>query len=110
MAIHILHSNSSPVFEDIDEENHHQDYFRRSIDSILPTSNFSLVTEEKLSKLKEIGNSISDPKLLNLYRAVSHYFQMARKNNEYVLWKYDPTQEGLVLALKQNLNGILYYG
>jgi hypothetical protein len=83
---------------------------KRSDDTLLPNGSFSLVTNEKLLKLKEVADDVHDPKLLDLYRAVNHYVQMARKNNEYVLWKYDSNQEGLVLVLKQNLTGILYYG
>lgn len=89
----------------------YDEQMRRSVEAnFLPNANFSLVTPEKLAKLKELAENIHDPKLQDLYRAVHHYVQMARKNNEYVLWKYDANQEGLVLALKQNLNGILYYG
>ncbi|CAF1255462.1 unnamed protein product [Rotaria sordida] len=83
---------------------------KRSDSSLLPNEKFSLVTEEKLFKLKELADVAHDSKLHDLYRAVHHYFQMAQKNKEYVLWKYDTNQEGLVLTVKQNLNGILYYG
>ncbi len=83
---------------------------KRADETLLPNGNFSLVTHEKLLKLKELAEAAHDPKLNDLYRAVNHYVQMAKKNNEYVLWKYDANQEGLVLVLKQNLNGILYYG
>lgn len=86
------------------------DEFKRSDDEFLPNNNLQLVTNEKLMKLKELAESVHDPRLTDLYRAVNHYVQMAKKNNEYVLWKYDANQEGLVLVLKQNLNGILYYG
>ncbi len=84
--------------------------FKRADDTFLPNGTFTLVTDEKLHKLKELADAVHDPKLDDLYRAVNHYVQMARKNNEYVLWKYDTNQEGLVLILKQNLNRILYYG
>ena len=94
---------------DIDE-NDQMHEVKRSDEGLLPNENFSPVTKEKLQKLKELATTNHDPKLNDLYRAVSHYVQMARKNNEYVLWKYDDSQEGLVLVLKQNLNGILYYG
>ena len=93
----------------IDEENFHENN-KRAEDSFLPNGNFSLVTNEKLLQLKELANAIQDPKLQDLYRAVNHYVQIAQKNNEYVLWKYDAQHEGLVLVLRQNLNGILYYG
>jgi hypothetical protein len=93
----------------IEEENSNYK-IKRADDTSLPNGNFSLVTNEKLLKLKELADAVHDPKLHDLYRAVNHYVQMARKNNEYVLWKYDANQEGLVLVLKQNLNGILYYG
>ncbi len=105
MVIHIHYLSGLPL---IDEEIH-DGKLKRSDDS-LPNGNFSLVTNEKLNKLKELADSVHDPKLSDLYRAVSHYVHMARKNNEYVVWKYDANQEGLVLMLKQNLNGILYYG
>jgi len=106
LAVHIHHLFGVPL---IDEGDHNEN-FKRSDDTLLPNGNFSLVTNEKLLKLKELADSVHDPKLHDLYRAVNHYVQMARKNNEYVLWKYDANQEGLVLVLKQNLNGILYYG
>lgn len=83
---------------------------KRADETLLPNGNFSVVTNEKLLKLKQLADAVHDPKLQDLYRAVNHYVQMAKKNNEYVLWKYDANQEGLVLVLKQNLNGILYYG
>ncbi len=83
---------------------------KRSDEKLLPDGNFSLVTNEKLLKLKELADAAQDSKLNDLYRAVNHYVQTAKKNNEYVLWKYDANQEGLVLLLKPNLNGILYYG
>ena len=83
---------------------------KRADEDLLPNANFSVVTTEKLLKLKQLADTVHDPKLHDLYRAVNHYVQMAKKNNEYVLWKYDANQEGLVLVLKQNLNGILYYG
>lgn len=82
----------------------------RAEDNFLPNGTLSLVTNEKLIKLKDLADAVHDPKLHDLYRAVKHYVHMARQNNEYVLWKYDANQEGLVLVLKQNLNGILYYG
>ncbi|CAF3413615.1 unnamed protein product [Rotaria sp. Silwood1] len=91
-------------------DDEHDEKIKRSDNALLPNENFSLVTDEKLIKLKELASVVSDSKLHDLYRAVNHYVQMARKNNEYVLWKYDTNQEGLVLTLKQNLNGILYYG
>jgi hypothetical protein len=87
-----------------------EDKIHRSEDEFLPNGTLSLVTNEKLIKLKDLADAVHDPKLQDLYRAVKHYVQMARQNNEYVLWKYDASQEGLVLVLKQNLNGILYYG
>jgi len=106
LAVHIHYLYGLPV---IDEDNQIEKT-KRSDDTLLPNGNFSLVTNEKLSKLKELADAVHDPKLNDLYRAVSHYVHMARKNNEYVVWKYDANQEGLVLMLKQNLNGILYYG
>ncbi|CAF2986691.1 unnamed protein product [Rotaria sp. Silwood2] len=92
------------------DDNYNNERLKRSDETLLPNGNFSLVTKEKLLKLQELANAVHDPKLHDLYRAVNHYVQMAKKNNEYVLWKYDANQEGLVLVLKQNLNGILYYG
>ncbi|CAF1040281.1 unnamed protein product [Rotaria sp. Silwood1] len=92
------------------DDNYNNERLKRSDESLLPNGNFSLVTNEKLLKLQELANVVQDSKLQDLYRAVNHYVQMAKKNNEYVLWKYDANQEGLVLVLKQNLNGILYYG
>ncbi|CAF3391005.1 unnamed protein product [Rotaria socialis] len=83
---------------------------KRSDDKLLPNENFSLVTDEKLVRLQQLADSAHDPKLYDLYRVVNHYVEMARRNREHVLWKYDTNQEGLVLVLKQNLNGILYYG
>jgi len=106
LAVHIDYLFGLPLIE----EDNHIKKFKRSDDTLLPDGNFSLVTSEKLLKLKELADAVHDPKLDDLYRAVNHYVQMARKNNEYVLWKYDANQEGLVLALKPNLNGILYYG
>jgi len=106
LTLRIHYSFGLPLID----ENDHNEKIKRSDDVFLPNENFSLVTNEKLLKLKELADAVHDPKLDDLYRAVNHYFQMARKNNEYVLWKYDATQEGLVLMLKQNLNGILYYG
>lgn len=93
----------------LDEDNPNESS-KRSEESFLPNGNFSLVTHEKLLQLKELADAAHDPKLHELYRAVNHYLQIAQKNNEYVLWKYDAQHEGLVLVLKQNLNGILYYG
>ncbi|CAF2510333.1 unnamed protein product [Rotaria sp. Silwood2] len=92
------------------DDDEHDVKIKRSDSTLLPNEIFSLVTDEKLLKLKELADIAHDSKLHDLYRAVNHYVQMARKNNEYVLWKYDTNQEGLVLTLKQNLNGILYYG
>jgi hypothetical protein len=106
LTVHVHYLFGLPL---IDEDNH-DEKIKRSDDALLPNGNFSLVTNEKLLKLKELADTIHDPKLDDLYRAVNHYVHIARKNNEYVLWKYDATQEGLVLILKQNLNGILYYG
>jgi hypothetical protein len=106
LAIHIHFLIGLPL---IDEDDNHGN-IKRSDENFLPNGNFSLVTNEKLLKLKELADAVHDPKLNDLYRAVNHYAQMAKKNNEYVLWKYDANQEGLVLILKQNLNGILYYG
>jgi hypothetical protein len=103
LAAHIQNIFSAPVVHD--NEN-----VKRSDETLLPGDSFSHVTNEKLLKLKELANAVHDPKLNDLYRAVDHYVHIARKNNEYVLWKYDANQEGLVLTLKPNLNGILYYG
>lgn len=83
---------------------------KRADNTFLPNGNFSLVTNDKLLKLKELADAAHDPKVHSLFRVVNHYVQMAKKNHEYVLWKYDPNEKGFVLALKQNLNGILYYG
>ncbi|CAF1409620.1 unnamed protein product [Adineta steineri] len=83
---------------------------KRSDGSLLPNESFTMITNEKLMKLKDLAKAKDDPKLHDLYRAVNHYVQIARKNNEYVLWKYDANREGLVLVLKPNLNGILHYG
>ena len=83
---------------------------KRFNEDFLPNGKFSVVTNEKLIKLQEFVNAVHDPKLYDLYRAVSHYVHMAKKNHEYVLWKYDANQGGLVLILKQDRNGILYYG
>jgi len=107
LAIHIQFLIGLPIIDDDDD---HNEKIKRSDENFLPNGNFSLVTSEKLIKLKEFADSLNDPKLHDLYRAVNHYVKMAKKNNEYVLWKYDANQEGLVLILKQNLNGILYYG
>lgn len=107
LAIHVHYLVGLPV---VDEEIADEQSKRTAEAAFLPNANFSLVTPEKLGKLKELAATIHDPKLQELYKAVHHYVQMARKNNEYVLWKYDANQEGLVLVLKQNLNGILYYG
>jgi hypothetical protein len=107
LAIHIQFLIGLPIINDDDD---HNGKIKRSDENFLPNGNFSLVTNEKLFKLKEFADSLNDPKLHDLYRAVNHYVKMAQKNNEYVLWKYDANQEGLVLILKQNLNGILYYG
>jgi hypothetical protein len=107
LAIHIHFLIGLPLIDDDDNNNGR---IKRSDEGFLPNENYSLVTTEKLLKLNELAESVHDPKLHDLYRAVNHYVQMAKKNNEYVLWKYDANQEGLVLILKQNLNGILYYG
>ena len=105
LTIHARFLLGSPIIDEkVDEKNH------PSADDFLPGETFSLVTNEKLAKLKDLADAVHDPKFQDLYRAVDHYVKMARKNNEYVLWKYDSHQEGLVLVLKQNLNGILYYG
>ena len=83
---------------------------KRGDEKYFPDENLSMVTEEKLLKLKEFADANRDPKLYELYDAVSHYVHVAHNNKEYVLWKYDADKEGLVLVLKKNLNGILYYG
>ncbi|CAF3354227.1 unnamed protein product [Rotaria socialis] len=108
LTIHVQFLIGLPLIND--DETHSDQKSRRSDEPLLPNGNFSLVTNEKLLKLQELADAVHDPKLHDLYRAVNHYVQMAKKNNEYVLWKYDANQEGLVLVLKQNLNGILYYG
>ena len=108
LAIHYHYSLGLPAVGT--DEDDQANKVKRSKEGLLPGSNFSPVTKEKLEELKELARTVQDPKLNDLYLAVSHYVQMARKNNEYVLWKYDTNQEGLVLVLKQNLNGILYYG
>jgi len=107
LAIHIQFLIGLPINDD---DNNYNEKNKRADETFLPNENFSLVTTEKLLKLKAFADGVHDPKLHDLYRAVNHYVQMAKKNNEYVLWKYDANQEGLVLILKQNLNGILYYG
>ena len=104
LTAHIACLFGTPVINDDIEQ------YKRSDDELLPNGSFSLVTNEKLLTLKELAEAADDPKLKELFRAVNHYVQIARKNHEYVLWKYDINQEGLVLVLKQNLNGILYYG
>ena len=86
------------------------DRVKRLDSALLPNAHFSVVTDEKLLELRELAGKIQDPTLRELYDVVQHYVQLARKNGEHVLWKYDAAQEGLVLVLKQNLNGILYYG
>ncbi|UJR21032.1 hypothetical protein I4U23_024132 [Adineta vaga] len=106
LTVHVHYLCGLPVADEEEQNNQ----FKRSDDTLLPNGNYTLVTNEKLQKLKEVADAVHDPKLHELYRAVNHYVQIARKNNEYVLWKYDANQEGLVLVLKQNLNGILYYG
>jgi hypothetical protein len=106
LAVYINYLTALPL----NAQDNFNEKSKRSDETFLPNGNLSLVTDEKLSKLKELANVIHDPKLHDLYRAVNHYVQLAQKNNEYVLWKYDANQEGLVLVLKQNLNGILYYG
>ncbi|CAF1351986.1 unnamed protein product [Adineta ricciae] len=103
LVVHVHYLFGLPVMDEVEQS-------KRSDETLLPNGNFTLVTNEKLQKLKEVAEAAHDPKLHDLYRAVNHYVQIARKNNEYVLWKYDANQEGLVLVLKQNLNGILYYG
>ncbi|CAF1934725.1 unnamed protein product [Rotaria magnacalcarata] len=108
LTIHIQFLVGLPLMND--DETYSDQNSKRSDEPLLPNGNFSLVTKEKLLKLQELADAVHDPKLHDLYRAVNHYVQMAKKNNEYVLWKYDANQEGLVLVLKQNLNGILYYG
>ena len=105
----IIYINYITALPLITEDNFNEQV-KRADDTFLPNGNLALVTEEKLRKLKELAFAAHDPKLHELYRAVNHYVQLAQKNNEYVLWKYDANQEGLVLVLKQNLNGILYYG
>lgn len=92
---------------DVDE---YFEKMKRSDNKFIPDENLSLVTEEKLMRLKEVAETAHDRKVLDLYRIVNHYVEMARRNHEYLLWKYDKDQESLVLVLKQNLNGILYYG
>ena len=104
MTLHSRFLIGFPLNNDDNEQ------WKRSDESFLPNGNFALVTNEKLLKLEELANAAHDPKLHDLYRAVNHYAQLAKKNNEYILWKYDAKQEGLVLALKQNLNGMFYYG
>jgi hypothetical protein len=110
LAIHLHVLNGLPLIEDDDDNNNNYEHMKRSDENFLPNEMFSLVTNEKLFKLQELANAVHDPKLHELYRVVKHYVQLAAKNNEYVLWKYDANREGLVLTLKQNLNGILYYG
>ena len=83
---------------------------KRSDDTFFPNENFTLITNEKLIQLKGLADVIDDSKLHELYRTVNHYVQLARKNNEYVLWRYDANEGGIVLSLKPNLSGILYYG
>ena len=107
MAIQVYESIGVPLASYSDDNTAKA---KRSEDALLPNANFSVVTHEKLLKLKELADAANDPKLKDLYRAVNHYVQMAKKNNEYVVWKYDANEEGLVLVFKQNLNGILYYG
>lgn len=107
MAIQVYESIAIPLVSNSDDNTAK---VKRSEDGLLPSANFSVVNQEKLLKLKELADAADDPKLKDLYRAVNHYVQMAKKNNEYVVWKYDANEEGLVLVLKQNLNGILYYG
>lgn len=107
IAVFFHHESHALSIVDHDEQLNN---YRRSNDGFLPGPDFSIVTNEKLSKLKELADKIQDPKLFNLYQAVQRCVQLARKNDEHVLWKYDNKQEGLVLILKKNLNGILYYG
>jgi hypothetical protein len=109
LAVHIHFLAGLPLVDD-DDDNNNMKIFKRSDETLLPNGKYSLVTNEKLLKLKELANTVHDPKLNDLYLAVNHYVQMAKKNNEHVEWKYDANQEGLVLILKPNLNGILYYG
>jgi len=106
LAAHLQYIFGVPV----GHENDASENMKRSDEKLLPSADFSLVTNEKLLKLKELASVVHDPKLNDLYRAVDHYVHIARKNNEHVMWKYDANQEGLVLTLKPNLNGILYYG
>jgi hypothetical protein len=110
LIFHVPFLMGLPMEDDNDQFQRSSPVVKRSDGSFLLNGNFSLVTSEKLQKLKELANEMRDPRLQDLYLAVHHYVQMAQKNNEYVLWKYDTHQEGLVLALKQNLSGILYYG
>jgi hypothetical protein len=110
LTVHVYNLFSLPTIDNDEDDDRVETLSQRSQETLLPNGNFSLVTNEKLLKLKELAETMHDPKLQDLFHAVQHYVQMARKNNEYVLWKYDANQEGLVLALKQNLNGILYYG
>ena len=83
---------------------------KRLDNALLPTAHFSVVTDDKLLELGELTRKIQDPALRELYDIVQHYVQLARKVGSHVLWKYDAAQEGLVLVLKQNLDGIMYYG
>jgi hypothetical protein len=106
-AIHIHLLIGLPLKDDDDDNNNK---LKRSDGSLFPNGNFTIVTNEKLLQLKELADVVHDPKLLDLYRAVNHYVQLARKNNEYALWKYDADQKGLVLILKPTVNGILHYG
>ena len=107
LAIDIQILSGLPLATDEDLDS---DKAKRADEKYFPDEDLSLVTEEKLHKLREFADATRDPKLYELYDAVSHYVHVARNNKEYVLWKYDANQEGLVLVLKKNLNGILYYG
>ncbi|CAF1668448.1 unnamed protein product [Adineta ricciae] len=102
--IHIHALTSVPVSSDSGN------MVKRSDHTFFPNENFALITNEKLLQLKDLADAIDDSKLHELYRTVNHYVQLARKNNEYVLWRYDANEGGIVLSLKPNLNGILYYG
>ena len=79
-------------------------------DAFLPSKDFSIVTNKKLTNLRALAETMRDTELLELHDAINHYVQIARQNNEYVLWKYDINLGGLVLGLKKNSSRILYYG
>ena len=86
LAVHVHILFGLPLTDNVDTSAAKS---KRSEESLLPNANFAVVTSEKLLKLKELADAANDPKLHDLYRAVNHYVQMAKKNNEYVLWKYD---------------------